>query len=73
MTDDPDDFQYPPADSVCPRCSQFVPHHQELERYLAAKRIKYYDARTGRVLTPLGRVRYCKCPAPETVRPRYAE
>ena len=71
MTDD--DSQYAPEGAICPKCSQFVPNNEPLERYLAAKRIKFYDVKRGRVVTPQGRVRYCNCTGTETARPRYAE
>ena len=68
-----DDLQYLPDDAICPRCNQFVRNNERLERYLAAKRIQFYDDRQGRVVTPQGRLRYCNCLPAETARPRYAE
>ena len=70
---DDGDLLYVPDDAICPRCSQFVPNHDGLERYLAANGIRYYDVATGLVVTPMGNVRYCRCPEVETARPRYSE
>ena len=66
--------RYAPDDSVCPKCTRFLPNHPGLEQILAIRKMKYFDEKTNQVVTPVG-IPYCNCGVAQTpeARPRYAE
>ena len=68
--------RYAPDDSVCPKCTRFLPDHPGLEQILAIRKMKYFDEKTNQTVTPMGGIPYCVCLVnltTEIVRPRYAE